>query len=100
MTNPLRSRIIRLAHANPQLRPHLIPLVAASSGAEGDAAAGSDNPASSAAEGAPPLVPDVDTHDIEYFGDDPFDVPVEAERVMGTKRSLSHGENWPLKRSH
>ena len=41
MTNPLRSRNIRLAHANPQLRPHLIPLVAAS-GAEGDAAAGSD----------------------------------------------------------
>lgn len=25
----LRSRIIRLAHANPELRPHLIPLVAA-----------------------------------------------------------------------
>jgi hypothetical protein len=42
MTNPLRSRIIRLAHANPQLRPHLIPLVAANSGAEGDATAGSD----------------------------------------------------------
>lgn len=27
MSNPLRSKIIRLAHANPELRPHLLPLI-------------------------------------------------------------------------
>lgn len=38
MTSPIRSRLIRLAHARPDLRPHLLPILAS----EGDAAAGSD----------------------------------------------------------
>lgn len=32
---PLRSRLIRLAHSNPELRPHLLPLLTASHDVEG-----------------------------------------------------------------
>lgn len=38
MSSALRTRIIRLAHSRPDLRPHLLPLIAS----EGDAVAGSD----------------------------------------------------------
>lgn len=38
MADPLRPRLIRLAHANPELRPHLLPILAA----ETDNTAGSD----------------------------------------------------------
>ena len=31
MTDPLRSKLIRLAHANPELRPHLLPILTADS---------------------------------------------------------------------
>lgn len=35
MSDPLRSKIIRLAHANPELRPHLLPLLAKTARLEG-----------------------------------------------------------------
>lgn len=38
MNDPLRSKLIRLAHSNPGLREHLLPVLAA----EGDVSAGSD----------------------------------------------------------
>jgi len=42
MSTPLRRRLIRLAHAQPDLRQHLLPLVASVPGTEADATAGSD----------------------------------------------------------
>jgi hypothetical protein len=42
MSHPLRNRLIRLAHAQPDLRPHILPLIASSPGTEADATAGSD----------------------------------------------------------
>jgi hypothetical protein len=42
MSQTLRSRLVRLAHANPDLRPHILPLVASNPVPEADATAGSD----------------------------------------------------------
>lgn len=42
MADPLRSQLIRLAHARPDLRPHILPIVASAPGTEADATAGSD----------------------------------------------------------
>jgi len=42
MSHTLRNRLIRLAHAQPDLRPHLLPLVASAPGTESEATAGSD----------------------------------------------------------
>jgi hypothetical protein len=42
MADPLRNQLIRLAHARPDLRPHILPLVASAVGTESEATAGSD----------------------------------------------------------
>jgi hypothetical protein len=42
MQDSLRSRLIRLAHMRPEIRPHILPLIASVSDTEADATAGSD----------------------------------------------------------